>query len=135
MSSKLKEAREAAGYTIDEVANAINVRKQYIVNLEEENFDGLPGDVYVKGYTKIYCDFLGIKDEQQGAFQEEQITEIIVDNEKSGNRKYVILFSAIMLIIVVIIYTILKPANIDVTDSEIIQNTQEQHENNKEKLN
>ena len=61
MTSKLKEAREAAGYSIEEISNILKIRKQYIVNLEEEVFDDIPGQVYVDGYTKIYHEFLGLE--------------------------------------------------------------------------
>ena len=60
MSSKLREAREEAGYTVEEVAEQLNIRKQYIICLEEGNFEDIPGKIYVEGYTKIYSEFLGI---------------------------------------------------------------------------
>ena len=58
MSSKLKEAREEAGYTVEEVAEKLNIRKQYIICLQEGNFEGIPGKLYVEGYTKMYTEFL-----------------------------------------------------------------------------
>ena len=61
MTSDLKEAREKAGYTIEEVAEKLNIRKQYIICLEEGKFDELPGKIYAEGYTKMYHELLGLE--------------------------------------------------------------------------
>ena len=45
MTSKLKEAREKAGYTIDYVADKLNIRKHYLIALEEEDYDSIPGQI------------------------------------------------------------------------------------------
>ena len=37
MSLQLKEARIQAGYSIDEVAKKLNIRKQYLQAIEEED--------------------------------------------------------------------------------------------------
>ena len=60
MTLNLKYERERAGYTIQQVADKLNIRKQYIINLEEGNYDTMPGDVYIQGYMKMYHGFLGI---------------------------------------------------------------------------
>ena len=60
MSSKLKEAREAAGYSIDYVADQLNIRKQYLLALEEGNYDIMPGKVYTEGYKKMYYENMAL---------------------------------------------------------------------------
>lgn len=61
MSAKLKEARINAGYSIEDVSLKLNIRKQYLIDLEEENFENIPGRIYVDGYSKLYSEFLGIE--------------------------------------------------------------------------
>jgi len=39
------------------------IRKKYLVALEEENFDIMPGKVYVRGFLRNYARFLGINGE------------------------------------------------------------------------
>ena len=59
--SVFKEAREKAGLTVEEVAKQINIRKKYIIALEEENYSEIPAKVYIKGYMKMYSEFLGVE--------------------------------------------------------------------------
>ncbi len=46
--------------TVQEVSDALKIRKQYIIALEEENFHELPGIAYANGYMKKYCELLNI---------------------------------------------------------------------------
>ncbi|MGV2432833.1 MAG UNVERIFIED_CONTAM: helix-turn-helix domain-containing protein [Rickettsiaceae bacterium] len=60
MISKLKQSRISLNLTVQEVSDALKIRKQYIIALEEERFEELPGATYANGYMKKYCDFLAI---------------------------------------------------------------------------
>ncbi len=46
-----------------EIELATKVRAKYIRALEEEDFDSLPGDAYVRGFLRTYADFLGLDGE------------------------------------------------------------------------
>jgi cytoskeletal protein RodZ len=54
----LKEEREKHGYTIQDVSNALCVRKSLIQALEEGDWHSLPHEFYVKSYAKNYANFL-----------------------------------------------------------------------------
>jgi cytoskeletal protein RodZ len=106
MTSKLKETREKAGYTIEQVAAILKIRKQYVIDLEEENFRDIPGKIYVNGYTKIYHEFLGLE-------QDDDNDHTIVRPRESKavsivKQKLILLTSSLMLIVVVGIYSFLK---------------------------
>ena len=45
----LKDSREARGITLDEVSEATKIRVKYLEAIEQEEFQLLPGEVYVKG--------------------------------------------------------------------------------------
>ncbi len=110
MTSKLKEAREASGYSIDYIADNLNIRKQYLIALEEEDYDSIPGKIYVDGYTKMYYDFLGIK---QAEHDDDLTTSQILSNSdtpitSSKYKKYIIICSVILLVLVVVSYNTLK---------------------------
>jgi cytoskeletal protein RodZ len=60
MTSKLKQSRISMNLTVQEVSDALKIRKQYIIALEEENFHELPGIAYANGYMKKYCELLNI---------------------------------------------------------------------------
>lgn len=111
MSSKLKQAREAAGYSIDYIGEKLNIRKQYLVALEEGNYDIMPGKVYTAGYKKMYYEFLGITDqnEQNNNLETTELfntSEIPVVTKKY--TKYIIICSVILLALVVALYDFFK---------------------------
>ena len=56
----LREARERRGLSSQDVQKAIRIRDRYLNALEEERWELLPGDAYVKGFLRTYADFLGL---------------------------------------------------------------------------
>ena len=56
----LREARERRGLSPVDVQKAIRIRDRYLNALEEEKWDQLPGDAYVKGFLRTYAEFLGL---------------------------------------------------------------------------
>ena len=101
MTSKLKDAREKAGYTIEEVADILKIRKKYIVDLEEGVLEDMPGKVYIKGYTKLYHKFLGLKCPKNKVIA---VQAPKLDESGKIHKKYVILVSTIALALVISIY-------------------------------
>ncbi|NRB10225.1 MAG: helix-turn-helix domain-containing protein [Rickettsiaceae bacterium] len=108
MTSKLKEARQHAGYTIQDISKKLKIRKQYIIDLEEENYDAIPGKVYIEGYKKMYYEFLGIRSEKIQEKKVEMVRMLNKNNHHSKKYKdYITYFSIIMLILVILAYNFL----------------------------
>ena len=63
LGSVLRDAREASGHTLDEVAAKVLVRPRLLVALEEARTHELPEPVYVRGLIKRYGDVLGLDGE------------------------------------------------------------------------
>jgi hypothetical protein len=63
IGNSLREARERQGLGYPEIELATKIRAKYIRALEEEDFDALPGDTYVRGFLRTYADFLGLDGE------------------------------------------------------------------------
>src|SRR3954468_6469864 len=55
-----REARLKRNLTPAEVQKAIRIRDRYLQALEEERWELLPGDAYVKGFLRTYADYLGL---------------------------------------------------------------------------
>ena len=55
VSQQLKQAREAAGLTIKDIATKTRVPIRHLENLEAENFAALPGLTYVLGFVRNYA--------------------------------------------------------------------------------
>ena len=60
IGSTLREARMRARIDITEVEARTKIRAKYLRALENEEWDLLPGPVYVKSFVKTYGDFLGL---------------------------------------------------------------------------
>lgn len=60
IGESLKEARTRRGLTIADVQKELRLRERYLNALEEEHWDQLPGEAYVKGFLRMYAEFLGL---------------------------------------------------------------------------
>ena len=60
IGSSLREARVRQGLDLLQVEADTKIRAKYLKALEEERFDLLPGDAYVKGFLRTYADRLGL---------------------------------------------------------------------------
>ncbi len=60
IGATLKTAREQQGISLDDAAEATKIRPSYLVALEEEAFDRLPGPTYARGFLRSYGELLGL---------------------------------------------------------------------------
>jgi cytoskeleton protein RodZ len=60
IGSTLREARMRARIDITEVETATKIRAKYLRALENEEWDLLPGPVYIKSFLRTYGDYLGL---------------------------------------------------------------------------
>jgi hypothetical protein len=56
----LRKARIARGVSIDQAARDTKIRSEFLDALEDEDFDRLLGDVYVRGCLRSYATYLGL---------------------------------------------------------------------------
>jgi cytoskeleton protein RodZ len=64
IGATLREARMRAGIDITEVETRTKIRAKYLRALENEEWDLLPGEVYVKSFLRTYGEFLGLDTRQ-----------------------------------------------------------------------
>jgi cytoskeleton protein RodZ len=60
IGSSLKEARVRQGLEFAEIETATKIRGKYLRALEDEQFDVLPGETYIKGFLRTYAEHLGL---------------------------------------------------------------------------
>ncbi len=106
IGSILKKARCNAGYSLADVAEKINVKKQYLAALEEGDYNLIPARVYVQGYLKLYIDYLGLN-----ITPEISNNDLVPPSNKNAslNRTlhiYLILLSVTMLIVIELVYNV-----------------------------
>jgi putative pyruvate formate lyase activating enzyme len=73
IGASLHEARVRQGLEHADVEHALHIRGKYLVALEEERFDAIPGGAYAKAFLRSYAEFLGLDagalvDEYNGRF-------------------------------------------------------------------
>lgn len=56
----LRAEREKQGLTVKDIEKATSIRGLYIQAIEDDKYDVLPGEVYLKGFMRNYASFLGL---------------------------------------------------------------------------
>lgn len=64
IGATLREARMRARIDINEVEIRTKIRAKYLRAIENEEWDLLPGEVYVKSFLRTYGDYLGLDSRQ-----------------------------------------------------------------------
>jgi cytoskeletal protein RodZ len=64
IGSRLREARMRAKIDINEVETRTKIRAKYLRAMENEEWDLLPGEVYVKSFLRTYGEYLGLDTRQ-----------------------------------------------------------------------
>ena len=60
IGSSLREARLRQGLDFPEIEQSTKIRGKYLRALEDEQFDLLPAQTYVKGFLRSYAEYLGL---------------------------------------------------------------------------
>ena len=60
IGSSLREARLRQGLDLPQVEQATKIRGKYLAALEDEQFQLLPAQTYVKGFLRTYAEYLGL---------------------------------------------------------------------------
>jgi cytoskeletal protein RodZ len=61
IGSSLREARLRQGLDLVDAEQGTKIRSKYLRALEDERFELLPAQTYVKGFLRSYADFLGLE--------------------------------------------------------------------------
>jgi len=64
VGDSLKQARKSKKLELEDVAQQLYVNPSIINHLEEENFDQIGADVFIRGHLKNYARFLGLPAEK-----------------------------------------------------------------------
>jgi cytoskeletal protein RodZ len=73
LGDMLRDARQARGASLQEAERETKIRAKYLGALEDDNFTGLPGPVYVRGFLRNYAHYLGLDVNEVMELYEDQI--------------------------------------------------------------
>lgn len=60
LGDRLKEARKAKGYSLDDLQSITKIQKRYLSGIENEEFGSMPGSFYVRAFIKQYAEAVGL---------------------------------------------------------------------------
>lgn len=82
----LRAEREKKGLTIKDVEAGTSIRALYIQSIEENKYDVIPGEVYLKGFIKTYANFLNLDGmDMVDQYRQEKTPPTIVAEEVADN--------------------------------------------------
>lgn len=83
----LRIEREKQGLTIADIEKGTSIRALYIQSIEENHYDVIPGEVYLKGFIKSYANFLKLDGPQLvQQYVREKSAPIQEMEEKAGGK-------------------------------------------------
>ena len=86
----LRAKRAKLDMTLNEAENLTKIQKTYIVALEQDNYDALPGDFYIKAYIKQYAERLDLdSDKMISAYETGNLIDVREPTDFSENYRFV----------------------------------------------
>ncbi|KUP08320.1 hypothetical protein Q73_06110 [Bacillus coahuilensis m2-6] len=64
LGSRLKEAREAKGLSLEDVQEITKIQKRYLQGIEEGNYSVMPGKFYVRAFIKQYAEAVNLNSDE-----------------------------------------------------------------------
>jgi hypothetical protein len=83
IGNSLREARARRQIALGQAEGATKIRGKYLRALEEERFDLLPAETYVKGFLRTYADYLGLDGQ---LYVDEYNSRFVIDDEWRRRR-------------------------------------------------
>ena len=83
----LKEAREKKGLTLDDLQQTTKIQKRYLIAIEAENFDALPGDFYVRAFIQQYAKVVDLDGDELLAQLESKLKLRLLMKRRRGQRR------------------------------------------------
>ncbi|MCM3742898.1 helix-turn-helix domain-containing protein [Sporosarcina luteola] len=64
LGERLKEARTAKGYSLDDLQSITKIQKRYLSGIENEDYSMMPGAFYVRAFIKQYSEAVGLDSDE-----------------------------------------------------------------------
>lgn len=92
LGARLKEARLAKGYSLEDLQELTKIQKRYLVGIEEGNYSIMPGSFYVRAFIKQYAEAVGLDPEELlDQFKKDvpgtQTEEVVESYKQSPSRR------------------------------------------------
>ena len=85
--SYLKHERELRGVPLEEIARITKIHIRFLQALEDNKFDELPGEVFIKGYIRSYANIIGSDVDEMLNSYEESIGNKLIEKGPNSQSK------------------------------------------------
>jgi cytoskeletal protein RodZ len=96
LGAKLKECRAEKKLGLDDIYKTCNIPVKYLQALEEERWNDLPGEIYLKNFLEKYCQTLGLNFKLCLRQYQKQIISSSHLKNKKENKKQKQTFSSLL---------------------------------------
>jgi cytoskeletal protein RodZ len=77
LGSRLKEAREVKGISLDELQKVTKIQKRYLIGIEEGNYSIMPGKFYIRAFIKQYAEAVDLNPEEIFDLYKEDVPSVV----------------------------------------------------------
>ncbi|MDS9470647.1 helix-turn-helix domain-containing protein [Sporosarcina pasteurii] len=152
LGDRLKEARKAKGYTLDDLQGITKIQKRYLAGIENEEFSSMPGSFYVRAFIKQYAEAVGLDADEMlslykgsaetvEAEEEQQLTSPTLTRRRSRHSSQLSeimpkIIVALFIIVIILVITFLwkhnvsNPSEVPIGSEDPIQVEDQPNSNN-----
>ena len=84
LGARLKREREQRKITLEEISLSTKIGTRFLLAIEEEQFDQLPGGIFNKGFVKAYARSVGVDEAEAVAEYELAVAPAIPENQPAA---------------------------------------------------
>lgn len=113
VADKLRQAREQKSLSLEDVSKKLDIKYEYLENLEKGEYDRLPSGIYEKTFLKKYAKLLGLdfKELTQNFLKEKEVgkgagEKDIFAKKEIKNREFLVFPKIIKNILIVIVASV-----------------------------
>ncbi|MEK5039481.1 helix-turn-helix domain-containing protein [Sporosarcina sp. FSL K6-3457] len=81
LGDRLREARTAKGFTLDDLQSITKIQKRYLSGIENEDYSMMPGAFYVRAFIKQYAEAVGLEADEMLALYKDSSPSMITEEE------------------------------------------------------
>lgn len=85
LGDRLKQARTAKGFTLDDLQSITKIQKRYLSGIENEDYSMMPGSFYVRAFIKQYAEAVGLDSDEMLSMYKNTSPEVSSE-EEAGQR-------------------------------------------------
>jgi cytoskeleton protein RodZ len=84
LGARLKREREQRKITLEEISLSTKIGTRFLLAIEEEQFDQLPGGIFNKGFVKAYARSVGVDEAEAVAEYELAVAPAMPENQSAA---------------------------------------------------